>query len=131
MKNYPLWKSITVFLVISIGVVFSIPSIVYQEDSNNWFLKNKINLGLDLQGGSYLLLEVQSDVLLKEELEFISDSVIQIARKKKINVIDINFDVDQIEFKFQNLSLIEEIRNDLFKQYRDINIFINQDILKL
>ena len=58
MKNYPLWKSLIVFLVIFSGIIFSIPSILYQEDTENWFLENKINLGLDLQGGSYLLLEV-------------------------------------------------------------------------
>ena len=69
MKNYPLWKSTLVLLVISAGIIFAIPSLIYQENSENWFLKNKINLGLDLQGGSYLLLEVESDVLFKEELE--------------------------------------------------------------
>ena len=58
MKNYPLWKSIIVILVISTGIIFAIPSIIYSENSSNWFLNNKVNLGLDLQGGSYLLLEV-------------------------------------------------------------------------
>ena len=62
MKNYPLWKSLLVLIVISLGIVFTIPSFLYKEDSSNWFLNNKINLGLDLQGGSYLLLEVQSDI---------------------------------------------------------------------
>ena len=85
MKNYPLWKSLIVFLVISSGIIFSIPSILYQEDTENWFLENKINLGLDLQGGSYLLLEVQSDVLFKEELENISDSIRLISRNFQIN----------------------------------------------
>ena len=84
MKNYPLWKSLIVFLVISSGIIFSIPSILYQEDTENWFLENKINLGLDLQGGSYLLLEVQSDVLFKEELENISDSIRLISRNFQI-----------------------------------------------
>ena len=63
MKNYPLWKSFLVSLIILLGIIFTIPSFLYNEDSNNWFLNNKINLGLDLQGGSYLLLEVQSEVL--------------------------------------------------------------------
>ena len=59
MKNYPVWKSLTVISLVLLGIIFSIPSIIYDENSENWFLKNKINLGLDLQGGSYLLLEVQ------------------------------------------------------------------------
>ena len=39
------------------------------SDSENIFLKKKINLGLDLQGGSYLLLEVDSSSLEKKALQ--------------------------------------------------------------
>ena len=90
MKNYPLWKSILVILVILTGIIFAIPSIIYDEVSSNWFLKNKINLGLDLQGGSYLLLEVKSDVLFQEELDNISDSVRLIARRLQTNITNID-----------------------------------------
>ena len=34
--------------------------------NNSPFLKKKINLGLDLQGGSYLLLEVDTSLLEKK-----------------------------------------------------------------
>ena len=85
MKNHPLWKSLIVIIVISTSIIFTIPSIIYSEEPSNWFLDNKINLGLDLQGGSYLLLEVESDVLFKEELENISDTVRFISRKGQIN----------------------------------------------
>ena len=84
MKNYPLWKIILVFFFVSLGVIFAIPSLLYQDNSNNWYLDNRVNLGLDLQGGSYLLLEVQSDVLFKEELENFSDTVRLISRELKV-----------------------------------------------
>ena len=80
MKNYPLWKATLVILVISLGIIFTLPTLLYKENSNNWFFDNKINLGLDLQGGSYLLLEVQTEVLMQEELNNISDSIQFIAR---------------------------------------------------
>ena len=102
MRNYPLWKSILVIVVIFTGIVFAIPSIISSDETSNWFFDKKINLGLDLQGGSYLLLEVESDVLLKEELENISDTVRHIARKEKINVANIIINEDQIQFRFNN-----------------------------
>ena len=43
MKNYPIWKSFTVISLVLLGVIFAIPSIIYDENSENWFLKNKIN----------------------------------------------------------------------------------------
>ena len=108
MRNYPLWKSILVIVVILTGIIFSIPSIIYNEENDNWFLKNKINLGLDLQGGSYLLLEVQSDVLFKEELNNISDSIRIISRKFKSNISDIVFKDDQIMIRYVNNQFLEK-----------------------
>ena len=102
MKNYPLWKSILVVSVLIAGIIFSIPSILYKEDSGSWFLENKINLGLDLQGGSYLLLEVKSEVLFKEELDNVSDSLRLIARELKVTISNIDSDSDEIQIRFTN-----------------------------
>ena len=40
MKNYPMWKSILVLLVVSLGIIFAIPTLIYKEESKNWFLQN-------------------------------------------------------------------------------------------
>ena len=131
MKNYPLWKSIIVIFVIITGIIFSIPSIIYKEDSNNWFLDNKINLGLDLQGGSYLLLEVKSEVLFKEELDNISDSLRVISREFQKNIMDIKSQEDQITFRFANSLNLEDIRTKFIANYRNVSVTINNNILKV
>ena len=115
MKNYPLWKSILVLSLVSLSFIFAIPSIIYQEEPENWFLDNKINLGLDLQGGSYLLLEVDSAILIKEELEHISDFVRKIARDEQVIVSDIQINKDEIVFRFKDNSSFEKIRIELLK----------------
>ena len=131
MKNYPLWKALLVLTIIVTGVVFAIPSIIYTEDTDNWFLKNKINLGLDLQGGSYLLLEVESNVLLIEELENISDTVRLISREEQTNLSNIIQKEDEIHFRFINTSSIEKIRKKLITNYRDINVSIDNNNMKV
>ena len=131
MKNYPLWKSIVVIFVICTGIIFAIPSIIYSKNSSNWFLNNKVNLGLDLQGGSYLLLEVETDVLLKEELENISDTVRQISRNEKVYITNVIVEEDQIEFRFKNTSSIENIRNQFIKKYIYVKVVINKNIMKI
>jgi len=97
MKNYPLWKIFLVFILVSLGVIFAIPSILYQEDSGNWYLDNRLNLGLDLQGGSYLLLEVQTDVLIDEEFENFSDTVRIIARENRVKINNIEKIDDELK----------------------------------
>ena len=131
MKNYPLWKSSFIILVIIIGIIFSIPSILYKEDTGNWFFNNKINLGLDLQGGSYLLLEVKSDVLFLEELDNISDSIRIISRDFQKNIMNIESSEDQIKFVFANSENLNEIKSQFLKNYRNVDFLINDRIIKI
>ncbi|HIC42470.1 MAG TPA: protein translocase subunit SecD [Pelagibacterales bacterium] len=131
MKNYPLWKATLVILVISLAIIFSLPSLLYKENSNNWFFDNKINLGLDLQGGSYLLLEVQTEVLMQEELNNISDSIQLIARGLQTNIINIISEEDEIQLRFSNNDKLEEIREKFKNNYRNVNVTINNNTMKI
>ena len=131
MKNYPLWKATLVILVISLGIIFTLPTLLYKENSNNWFFDNKINLGLDLQGGSYLLLEVQTEVLLQEELNNISDSIQLIARGLQTNIINIISEEDEIQLRFSNNDKLEEIREKFKNNYRNVNVTIKNNTMKI
>ena len=131
MKNYPLWKATLVILVISLGIIFTLPSLLYKENSNNWFFDNKINLGLDLQGGSYLLLEVQTEVLMQEELNNISDSIQFIARGLQTNIINIISEEDEIQLRFSNNDKLEEIREKFKNNYRNVNVTIKNNTMKI
>ena len=131
MKNYPLWKATLVILVISLGIIFTLPTLLYKENSNNWFFDNKINLGLDLQGGSYLLLEVQTEVLMQEELNNISDSIQFIARGLQTNIINIISEEDEIQLRFSNNDKLEEIREKFKNNYRNVNVTINNNTMKI
>lgn len=131
MKNYPTWKWIIVLVIVSLAIVFSIPTYIYQDDTDNWFLKNKISLGLDLQGGSYLLLHVESNVLIKEELENFNDIVRQIARNEKKRILNIKTNVDEISFNFENSENLDKIKSQLSSQYRDLLIYSKDTLLTL
>ena len=131
MKNYPTWKWIIVIVSISLAIIFSIPTYIYQNETDNWFLQNKINLGLDLQGGSYLLLEVESSVLINEELENINDLVLQLTRKEKNRILKIETKKDEIFFDFFESNNLENIQSQLSLQYRDLNISLNEKLLKI
>ena len=131
MKNYPLWKATLVVLVISLAIIFTLPSLLYKENSNNWFFDNKINLGLDLQGGSYLLLEVQTEVLMQEELNNISDSIQFIARGLQTNIINIISEEDEIQLRFSNNDKLEEIREKFKNNYRNVNVTIKNNTMKI
>ena len=72
------------------------------QKKDNLYIDKKINLGLDLQGGSYLLLEINSDILIQEKIQ---DKVIPIKKLLKKN--NINYS----NFKIVNQSLFVNINN--------------------
>ena len=63
------FSKINVLLIYLIFFLISIFSILNLQDKNNKIIDKKVNLGLDLQGGSYLLLEINSDTLVKEKIQ--------------------------------------------------------------
>ena len=69
MMNLSRWKIGVVLLAAIFGILFSLPNFLPADTraSISGFLPSKtLNLGLDLQGGSYLLLEVDTDAMVKE-----------------------------------------------------------------
>jgi preprotein translocase subunit SecD len=70
MLDFPRWKTIGISIILVLGILFSIPSFLPQKvhDSLPGFLQAKVNLGLDLAGGSHLLLEADLADLQKTQL---------------------------------------------------------------
>ena len=60
-------KLVTIYFIIVFLSSFSIAN--FFENENNFLLSKNVNLGLDLQGGSYLLLEVDSQPVIKQKLQ--------------------------------------------------------------
>ena len=56
MKSISTWKIALTFLLIIIATFYVIPN--FTEKKYNWLPGDKVNLGLDLRGGSHLLLDV-------------------------------------------------------------------------
>ena len=63
------FSKINIFLIYLIFFSISIFTVLNFQKNNNLLIDKKVNLGLDLQGGSYLLLEINSDSLVKEKIQ--------------------------------------------------------------
>ncbi|MES2896910.1 MAG: protein translocase subunit SecD [Pseudomonadota bacterium] len=86
------WKVILVVLAVIFGVLFSLPNALPQKvvDGLPGFMpKNRLNLGLDLQGGSYLMLEVDTAALRVERLTNLIEDVRTTLRDEKIVFSDL------------------------------------------
>ena len=95
MLNFSKINVLIIYLLFFFVAIFSVLNL--QKDENKFFEK-KINLGLDLQGGSYLLLEINSDNLIEEKIQ---SKVIPIKKLLKDNGINYN----NFKINKNNLSL--------------------------
>ena len=78
MLHFARWKTAAILLVCLAGVLISIPNLLPRAAFPDWFPVRQVNLGLDLRGGSYLLLEVDLNTVVRERL----DSMVDAARTR-------------------------------------------------
>jgi preprotein translocase subunit SecD len=78
MLDFPRWKVWSVSLLCLLGIAFAIPSFVPERQVANWpsFLPStQVNLGLDLAGGSQLLLEADTSDVAKQRLDTMEETI--------------------------------------------------------
>ena len=116
-------KLIVIYFIIVLLSSFSLLN--FAHDSNNYFLSKKVNLGLDLQGGSYLLLEVDSLPVVKEKLQNKLLLLRKSLKEKKIKYRDLSLSNETINFKLKNDD-IEQFREYFLNKENPINSYYNK-----
>jgi SecD/SecF fusion protein len=87
MLYFSPWKVVLIVLACVGGFVFAAPSFLPRETAESlpvWLPHRQVSLGLDLQGGSHLLLEVDTQAVIHERLEGLVDSIRRMLREKSI-----------------------------------------------
>ncbi len=78
MLDFPRWKVWLVSLTIFVGILLAIPSLLPEKQVERWpawLPSARINLGLDIAGGSQLLLEADIADAAKQRLQAMEDTV--------------------------------------------------------
>ena len=98
---------ITLVSLVTLIFIF-IASSNFQEAEKS-LISKKINLGLDLQGGSYLLLEIDNGPVEIQKLQNTIIVIRNFLKNKKINYKDLRIEDNKIVFKISetNLDLVE------------------------
>jgi protein-export membrane protein SecD len=111
------FSKINIFVIYFIFLFISLFSSLNLQKKDNQYIEKKINLGLDLQGGSYLLLEINSDTLVQEKIQ---NKVIPI--KKLLRDNNIQYSNFKINDKTLSLTINDIDRFDLLFYARKDNL---------
>ncbi len=107
------WKIGLIAVVIALGGLLSSPNLI---DGDGFWSSNKINLGLDLQGGSYLLLQVDLDDVVAERLGNLAETIRAEMRRKRLGIRNLSVTADRVSFGLRDgtdAAAIREVLDDL------------------
>jgi preprotein translocase subunit SecD len=110
--DFPRWKVLSIWAIVLLGILFAIPSLLPQQARQYWpaFLPEPtINLGLDLAGGSHLLLEADIQDLEKQRLQSMEDTVTTEMRRgdPPIQVSDISTSGGRVSFAVRDPTQVD------------------------
>ena len=123
MLNFSKIKVIAIYLFFFIISFFSFFNFFDLEKS---FINKKVNLGLDLQGGSYLLLEIDTKPLIKERIQEKVIPLKKFLNKNNLKYSNFNISFDSITFDLDPLNIKKFELLFLSKKDNFLNPFINQ-----
>lgn len=131
MLYFSRWKIFSILLVILLGFLYAAPNLFSRDLLSglpDWLPKEQMTLGLDLQGGSHLLMEVNREAMIEERMEALEDDARRLLREDRVgyrfskpqgvNGIDVRLtNPEQRELAVEKLEeLTEPVNASLFGQ---------------
>ena len=105
MLRFAPWKLALIGLICLLGLVFAAPNLLTREEVAelpSWLPNQQINLGLDLRGGSYLLLEVDTGAVVEERLQNLLESARTTLREDRIGYTQLAVEGGQVVIRLRN-----------------------------
>jgi len=125
MLQFSKFKITLILAVLLLGLYTALPNVFSAGHIANlpsWLPARTVSLGLDLQGGSHLLYEVDTAALVKGKLEVVEDATRLALRK--LGYTDLSVKGDRVTFKLRDISALEAARTAL----KDVAVGMQLDI---
>ena len=107
MLYFTRWKALAIILTALVVCLCAVPNFFSEATVKTWpaWAQRRLVLGLDLQGGSYLLLEVDSNYVKKEQLDQVRDDVRRTLREARIGYTGLASRPDAVELHVKDADL--------------------------
>ena len=114
------FSKIRIFIIVLISLFFITIASFNLFKFENKFLNKKINLGLDLQGGSYLLLEIDNNPVIEQKLQNLTITIRNFFKEKNIRIKNLKLSNQKLFF-----SVDDQFKNDILSEFNSEESDIN------
>lgn len=103
MLYFSRWKAAAILFTALVVCLFAVPNFFPEKTVQSWpkWAQRHIVLGLDLQGGSHILLEVDANAVRKEKVQALLDDVRRVLREARIGYTGLTARGDGVEVKLR------------------------------
>lgn len=108
MLHMERWKVVFILVMTVLGVLYAAPNVMspaareWLAKAPGWFPSNTIQLGLDLQGGSHILLEADTKIVISDRLDSMVEAARTEMRKQNIGYVDLDAKLNGLSFMLRN-----------------------------
>jgi preprotein translocase subunit SecD len=104
MLYFTRWKALAIILTALVVCLCAVPNFFAEATVKGWpkWAQRHLVLGLDLQGGSHILLEVDSNSVKKDKLEQVRDDVRRTLRDARIGYTGLAVRADNVEVRVKD-----------------------------
>jgi len=130
MLQIPTWSKVITGLVVFFGILIALPNALPQilvAKFPSWLPSSAVSLGLDLQGGSHLLLEVEEVPVMKDRLEATVGDIRTRLRKARIGYTDLKSTADTVQVRVLDTDRIDDVKSIL----NDLNPTVSSSLLSV
>ena len=115
MLDFPRWKVLSIWALLAVLCALAIPTFLPESTTANWAFAPRVNKGLDLAGGSYLMLEADTQDLANTRIEALREQIQGSMRNgtPRIQIGEISTRHNQISFMLRDPSQVDAARERL------------------
>lgn len=129
MTKLPKWKIFISILCTVIAFFYALPN--FTKVNSSFLPHSQVNLGLDLRGGSHLLIDVDFDSYISDMMETVTDSLRKYLREEKIGYKNLVAKKDFVQFELRNIEDFSKVKKIIKKLDNGITINEKNSYLKL
>ncbi|MCT8997216.1 protein translocase subunit SecDF [Chelativorans intermedius] len=116
MLYFSRWQTILIWLAVALGIVYAAPNVLpqsYFASLPGWAPSRPMTLGLDLQGGSHILLQIDRQELIRERLVSARDDVRRILRDERIGYTGLSISDRAVQVRIRDNDQVQAAREAL------------------
>ena len=129
MQKISSWKIILTIVLSIIATIYVIPN--FTEKRYDWLPGDKVNLGLDLRGGSHLLLDVDFESYLDGVGQSIAEALKKYLRQEKLGYKNLVSNKANVKFDIKSIDDFKEIKKIVSKIDANLDIGIVNNIVTI